>query len=1067
MSHQLANLLPDTVAARMLALPMEGIDLLLREGQLVAEASRAHERLVNRHAVEELAAKQNTSLHCHSVQFYESEEFLHVVVADYISDGLSVDAPVIIIARPERLKHFVGQVEKGGRSCKAAIADGRLLLLDAHQTMASFIVNGMPDADLFKAVIGPVVRKLYTTFPGSRLRAYGEMVDILWCQGNPEGAIRLEELWNQLAENEPFALLCGYGMDNFRGDEGGIQFHHVCRVHSHVLQSQVLKESREAEVPSIAKISELPTQPVVHCTPAETALPGRGHKAIEADQLFGRDMPISGGAPGMDYSGTVRGLILATAAVATVVLCGWVLQIEAMKRIAPGLTSMNPMTAICFELAAFVLWSLKDGRPEGGRAALINVLSVLMVTVGGFKILDLLTGSTLCPDALLFKAQLDYGQTFPSRMAPNVAASFVLIGISLLCLDRPWWTRFLHPQWLITPILCAALAALIGYAYDTSGFYKVKSYIPMALHSAVCLMMLSAAIILARPQQGYLKNLARGSPGARSFGRLLPACLLVPALLGGVAVYGGGVGWTPSTATSIATVMIILAMTVLAFLNSLALNSVDDVRRKAEFDLKALVSQLDRRNLQLSKEVAERRRLQEVAGYQATHDQLTELPNRVLLIDRLRIALLHSKRSQKSVGLLMLDLDHFKRINDTLGHHAGDLLLVEVAKRISSCVRGADTVARMGGDEFVLVLPEVCNEGVVERIASDILDAISKPVMLGSHELSVTPSIGISLYPRDGADANALLRNADIAMYHAKSAGRHQIRLFSADMEKATQDKLRLEDALHRALRQGEFELHYQPQVCLRSGKVVGLEALLRWPDGSGGMVPPDRFIPVAEECGLILPIGEWVLRTACREGLALQKLSNTPLQVAVNISPRQFRRPEFVAELAAILSETGLSPATLELEITESLLMEQTTDSISRLREIRALGVGVAIDDFGVGYSSLSYITRFPISTLKIDRSFVSQVPGHGSDAAVVQTIIALASSLHIRVVAEGVESATQLDFLRQCDGQDPQSRNSGSAVAARHFLAQGFYYSRAVPFEAFAEVVTKVNILNLDNPT
>lgn len=459
--------------------------------------------------------------------------------------------------------------------------------------------------------------------------------------------------------------------------------------------------------------------------------------------------------------------------------------------------------------------------------------------------------------------------------------------------------------------------------------------------------------------------------------------------------------------------------------------------------------------LGIAYDVTERKRREEYTRHIAHHDHLTGLPNRALLTDRLRIALLHSQRSHKPVALLMLDLDHFKRINDTLGHHIGDQLLVTVAQRILSCVRGADTVARMGGDEFVVVLSEVADIKSVERVAHNILTAISQPVTISNHPLQVTPSIGISLYPRDAIDADSLLRNADTAMYSAKAAGRHEIRSFNIEMENSAKSRLRLETALHRALRDSEFQLHYQPQVCLSSGRVVGMEALLRWPDPAGGMIPPDQFIPAAEDCGLIVPLGDWVLRTACREARALQIQSGEPLLIAINISPRQFKRVSFVTELKAILAETGLPPETLELEITEGLLMDEADQSIQCLREIRALGVGVAIDDFGVGYSSLAYITRFPITTLKIDRCFMKELPHSSSDAAVAQTIIMLASSLNIRVVAEGVENTDQVAFLSQHNCQDAQGFYFGAATPLDRFSMQGFHFSAAVPFNQFMPTV------------
>ena len=440
--------------------------------------------------------------------------------------------------------------------------------------------------------------------------------------------------------------------------------------------------------------------------------------------------------------------------------------------------------------------------------------------------------------------------------------------------------------------------------------------------------------------------------------------------------------------------------------------------------------------LGIAYDITERKRREEYTRHVAQHDHLTGLPNRALLHDRLQLALQQAQRSGKGLAVLMIDLDHFKRINDALGHHIGDQLLVSVARRLQSCVRGGDTVARMGGDEFVVLLPEAGESEAIERIAKNMLAAVSKEVTVGAHTLRVTPSIGISCYPRDGADAYALLRNADTAMYRTKSDGRQGVRVFSADMERVTAERMALETAMHGALERGEFQLHYQPQIDLRSGRVVGMEALMRWPGPGGTWIAPDQFIPVAEESGLILPLGSWVLRQACRQAREAQRRLGVALKLAVNISARQFWQPGFVAELKTALSDADLPPESLELEITESLLMEQTLESIARLQEIRALGVGIAIDDFGVGYSSLAYITRFPISALKIDRSFVSKVPGSESDTAVTQAIIALAASLRIRVIAEGVETEQQRQFLRDRNCDD----------------AQGFLYSPALPIDEFS---------------
>lgn len=456
--------------------------------------------------------------------------------------------------------------------------------------------------------------------------------------------------------------------------------------------------------------------------------------------------------------------------------------------------------------------------------------------------------------------------------------------------------------------------------------------------------------------------------------------------------------------------------------------------------------------LGIAYDITERKRREEYTQHVADHDHLTGLPNRGVLKDRLQQALTLSLRSGKSVAVLMLDLDHFKRVNDSLGHHVGDELLVAVAGRIRACVRAADTVARMGGDEFVVVLPDMDDQASAERVAQNILRAVSEPLTIGSHDLQVTPSIGLSFSPRDGNSAGVLLRNADAAMYSAKAAGRHEMRVFSSDIEQAALEKLTLEAAMRRALKNGEFVLHYQPQICVHSGRVVGVEALLRWPKAAGDRVSQESFIAVAEECGLILSIGHWVLRTACAQALELQRNSGKAIKLAVNISPKQFQQAAFVNELREILEQTGFPPEHLELEITENLLMSQTDHAIGRLHEIRGLGVGIAIDDFGVGYSSLSYIARFPISTLKIDRCFISKMSDSKSDIAVVKTIVDLASNLRINVVAEGVETGEQLAFLRSHASQGPQDRQ------AEGFLVQGFHFSPGVSFDRLAETLNRL---------
>jgi diguanylate cyclase (GGDEF)-like protein len=429
--------------------------------------------------------------------------------------------------------------------------------------------------------------------------------------------------------------------------------------------------------------------------------------------------------------------------------------------------------------------------------------------------------------------------------------------------------------------------------------------------------------------------------------------------------------------------------------------------------------------------------------YSLAHfDALTGLPNRLLFLDRLSQTMAQAHRNERLVAVMLLDLDRFKAINDTLGHTMGDLLLKSVAERLVGCVREDDTVARLGGDEFTIMLPEIHHIQGAATVAQKILDALAQPFFLDGHELFVGVSIGIVLYPFD-EDLNVLLRNADIAMYEAKQHGGNAYQFYTAEMNTATLERLSLEGALRRALARGEFELHYQPQVDLARGEIVGVEALLRWRHPDLGLLGPMEFIPLAEENGLIVPIGEWVLRTACAQVRAWQEAGLRPIRVAVNLSVRQFYQKDLVEIVARILEQTGVDSRYIEFEITESCLMQNTQAMVALLTELNRLGVRFSIDDFGTGYSSLAYLKRFPIDTLKIDRSFVCDIGTDPDDAAIVKAIIALAHSLEMRVVAEGVETPEQLHFLRTHGCDEIQgyliSRPLPADEVARQFAACG----------------------------
>jgi len=421
----------------------------------------------------------------------------------------------------------------------------------------------------------------------------------------------------------------------------------------------------------------------------------------------------------------------------------------------------------------------------------------------------------------------------------------------------------------------------------------------------------------------------------------------------------------------------------------------------------------------------------------AYFDPLTGLPNRRLLDDRLQVELAHASRQRGRVAVMFIDLDRFKRINDSLGHEVGDQLLVEVARRLRGCLRQDDTVARMGGDEFVVVMSDFDGPDGAVHAAGRMAEALRDPIIVDGRELVVTCSIGISLYPDDGEDSGTLIKNADVAMYRAKDEGRNAFQLYQAAMNARSLEHLALEAALHRALPAGELLLHYQPIVGVDGCRTVAAEALLRWRHPDLGLVSPAEFIPIAEETGLIVPIGEWVLRTACAQHGAWRAAGRLPIRMMVNISARQFRDHDFVDMVRRVLRETGMPPHLLTLELTESILMDDTRQGIALLEELRLLGLRVALDDFGTGYSSLGYLKRFPIDELKIDRLFVRDIDRNPRDAALAAAIIAIGHSLGLCVVGEGVETAAQFDTLAThgCD------------------FVQGFHFSPPVAAEAFPE--------------
>lgn len=425
----------------------------------------------------------------------------------------------------------------------------------------------------------------------------------------------------------------------------------------------------------------------------------------------------------------------------------------------------------------------------------------------------------------------------------------------------------------------------------------------------------------------------------------------------------------------------------------------------------------------------------------AQHDSLTDLPNRIVLNDRLTQALALARRHQQKLALLFLDLDRFKSVNDSLGHAIGDRLLQSVAERLLACVRGSDTVSRQGGDEFVILLSEVACPADAAVSAEKILLALSMPHRIDQRDLHLTASIGIVTYPDDGMEAETLLKHADLAMYRAKATGRNSYRFFEPDMSGNTAYRQSLESGLHRAIERHEFVLHYQPTMSLDSGELIGVEALIRWRHPQRGLVPPAQFVPIAEESGFIAAIGLWVLHEACRQSRAWRAAGLPPMRIAINISTVELRDKGFVERVGGILEEHGLVPQDLELELTETFLMHDSNSAAAVLHSLSDLGVRIALDDFGTGYSSLSHLKRFPIDTLKIDRSFVRNLPTDADDASIVSAVIGMGKGLQVRVVAEGVETQGQLAFLRKWGCPE----------------GQGYYFSRPVNAREFTDLLRR----------
>jgi diguanylate cyclase (GGDEF)-like protein len=693
--------------------------------------------------------------------------------------------------------------------------------------------------------------------------------------------------------------------------------------------------------------------------------------------------------------------------IGVLVVIGWALGIETLKRPVRGLAATDPMTAVGFIALGWSLAVLAHVSPVAVRR-LALVLAVFVVVIGVSRLMTFAGLGDLHLDQLFFRLRLDaadFGR--PNRMAPNTALNFILLGGALLLMDRGIG-RFRWPSQLLALIAAmTSLLAVMGYGYGLRSFYDIGTHIPMALQTAATFLVLAVGILCARPTQGIMAVISSDSSGGTMIRRLLPAVLIVPAVIGGLRLAGQrALPFDPmpfDTAFGV-WLLIVIIMTVLAVLvgwNGLLLFRSDVAHANAE------------------KKVA----------HQATHDALTELHNRRLFIDRLAAAFQQARESNTLVAVLFVDLDLFKIINDSLGHVVGDEFLVAAGKRIEQCLDEGDIVARLSGDEFTVLLAGLTARSRALDMAARLKHAFDLPFTIGLYEVFTTVSIGIAF--SEGHDSPPdLIRHADIAMYRAKARGKARYEVFDAAMDLAARQRLSLESDLRRAIARDQLRVYYQPEVEMESGRLVGMEALVRWQHPERGLISPAEFIGVAEETGLIVPIGRWVLYEACRQAKEWQTKyrPDLALMVSVNLSGKHLQQATLIDEVREVLERTGIDPAHLILEITETVAMSGAETTIEILTKLKSLGVLLAIDDFGTGFSSLAYLKRFPVDLLKIDKSFVDGVALRGHDTAIVEAIIALGHALGLRVIAEGVERPDQLQQLRSLGSE----------------LGQGFFFGR-----------------------
>lgn len=703
------------------------------------------------------------------------------------------------------------------------------------------------------------------------------------------------------------------------------------------------------------------------------------------------------------------------------VLLGWYFDISILKSILPGAVTMKANTAVGFIFAAFCLCLYprytNQSKSSSSQSPLLNhpkysLLSinriyrrlaqgcaVLLISIGLLTLLQYGLNLDFGIDQLLFEESPDaVDAAAQGRMAPNTAFNFVLIGAAEWLLSKK---SYIFAQSFSVIAFFVAFLGLLGHLYSITSFYGVGSLTGMALHTSVSFILIAGGVLFSCPDQGLMSVISSDLAGGRMARRLALAVISVPPFLGWLVMSGKQLHlYDDELGIVILCLLYIIILGFLIWWNAKTLGEVD---------------------------------------YRGLHDLLTGLPNRIFFYQRLSDSLAEVVSNKGILAVLFLDLDRFKKINDTLDHQVGDELLKAVALRLKGCLQPHEMLARWGGDEFAVLLPKIMSREEGANTAQSILNVLKTPFFLKNHHLHISSSIGISFYPSDAKDSQTLMKKADLALCNAKKQGRNNYQFYNQVGNQRFSNLLLIENQLHHALEREELLIHYQPKVNITTEKVIGMEALLRWNLPGLGLVSPGKFIPLAEDNGLIIPIGEWVLRTACAQHQASIAAGLLPTTIAVNLSVRQFRQPNLVETVKDVLAETGLEAHLLELEITESVAMDNVDLTKKILRQLENLGVRISMDDFGTGYSSLSYLKNFPLHTLKIDRSFVRDLSFDNCDIAIAAAVVALGKGLNLDVVAEGVETNGQLRQLQRIGCYE----------------MQGYLFSRPVPYNEASTLI------------